>query len=280
MAFLLYGKSKPILQRQCRCKADLMRGITVNETIAWFVSGQPAGALEGLEAGRDKGEHMNLLQALQDLGLHTAIIEDLEDLRLLLSRVEPVLLIAELDHAAEWTGWGLISDLRDQGKRIPVMVISSEAYGEAAVAAFEAGGNEYMVKPVHTGEFKCRVDNIIRLTGRHRDRSSLLLVDGLMLDPTRRMVKRDGMDLKMTPKEFDLLYYLAVNLGEVCPRDEILQQVWGYHFHADTNVVDVYIRHIRLKVDKGHKNKLIHTVRGTGYVMRAPEGAPHADTIL
>ncbi|WP_379151883.1 winged helix-turn-helix domain-containing protein [Paenibacillus sp. sgz5001063] len=252
----------------------------MNETIAWFVSGQSADALEGQETGDGKGEHRNLVQAVRDLGLNTAISEDLENLRLLLTRVEPVLLIAELDHAAEWAGWRLISDLRDQGKKIPVMVISGGTYGEAAAEAFGAGGSEYMVKPVHIGEFKCRVENIIRLTGSRRDRSSLLKVDGLTLDPTRRVVRRDGMELKMTPKEFDLLYYLAENVGEVCPRGDILQQVWGYHFHADTNVVDVYIRHIRLKVDKGHKNKLIHTVRGTGYVMRAPEGAPHADTIL
>lgn len=128
-----------------------------------------------------------------------------------------------------------------------------------------------MEKPVHTGEFKRRILNLLKLTGRRRDTVSLLKVDGLLLDPGRRQVSRDGTELKMTPKEFDLLYYLAENLGEVCPRAEILQQVWGYHFHADTNVVDVYIRHLRLKVDKGRRNKLIHTVRGTGYVLRTPE---------
>jgi two-component system copper resistance phosphate regulon response regulator CusR len=130
-----------------------------------------------------------------------------------------------------------------------------------------------MARPVHTGEFKCRVLNLLKLTGRRRGLASLLKVDGLLLDPSRRQVSRDGVELKMTPKEFDLLHYLAVNLGEICPRNEILQQVWGYHFHADTNVVDVYIRHIRMKVDKGHRNKLIHTVRGTGYVLRAPESS-------
>ncbi|MNO24654.1 Transcriptional regulatory protein CusR [compost metagenome] len=257
-----------------------MRGITVNEIIAWFIPGPPADVRESPEAVREREMRMNLEQALLDLGVQTAISEDLEDLRLLLARVEPVLLLAELNHAAAWSGWRLIADLREQGKRLPVMVISEGAYGEEAAAAFEAGSNEYMVKPVHTGEFKCRVDNLLRLSGRRRGLSSLLKVDGLILDPTRRLVLRDGIELKMTPKEFDLLYYLALNLGVVCPREEILKQVWGYHFHPDTNVVDVYIRHIRLKVDKGHKNKLIHTVRGTGYVLRAPEGAPHADTIL
>ncbi len=257
-----------------------MRGICVNEIIAWFIPRQPADISETLETSRDREERIKLQLTLEELGVQTAISEDLEDLRLLLSRVEPVLLIADLNHAAAWAGWSLVSDLREQGKQLTVMVISDGMYGEEAAAAFEAGGNEYMVKPVHSGEFKCRVDNLMRLTGRRRGLSSRLKVDGLILDPTRRMVLRDGTELKMTPKEFDLLYYLAVHMGEVCPREEILKQVWGYHFHPDTNVVDVYIRHIRLKVDKGHKNKLIHTVRGTGYVLRAPEGAPHADTIL
>jgi DNA-binding response OmpR family regulator len=192
----------------------------------------------------------------------------------LLSREEPVLLLAELCDSSGWVGWNVVSEVREEGAILPVMVISAALageQGEAAVSAFDAGGNEYMAKPVHTGEFKCRVLNLLKLTGRRRGLASLLKVDGLLLDPSRRQVSRDGIELKMTPKEFDLLYYLAVNLGEICPRDEILQQVWGYHFHADTNVVDVYIRHIRMKIDKGHRNKLIHTVRGTGYVLRAPE---------
>lgn len=128
-----------------------------------------------------------------------------------------------------------------------------------------------MERPVHTGEFSCRVVNLLKLTGRRRDTATLLKVDGLVLDPGRRQVSRDGAEVRMTPKEFDLLHYLVVNQGEVCPRDEILRQVWGYHFHPDTNVVDVYIRHIRSKVDKGRRTKLIHTVRGAGYVLRVPE---------
>lgn len=238
----------------------------------WFAAGHPPDANEAAEEGKGgHEERLTLEHALQELGLHTTMSEDLGDLRSLLSRLDPVLLLAELHHAAEWEGWAEIADLREQGRILPVMVISGGEYGEEAVAAFEAGGNEYMVKPVHTGEFKCRVENLLKLTGRRRDLSMLLRIDGLMLDPSRRLVSRDGTELKMTPKEFDLLYYLAQNLGVICPRDEILKQVWGYNFQADTNVVDVYIRHIRLKVDKGHKNKLIHTVRGTGYVLRALE---------
>ncbi|WP_019910715.1 response regulator [Paenibacillus sp. HW567] len=244
----------------------------MNERIIWFAVGHPPDAYETAEQGkRSREERLTLEHALQELGLQTTMSEDLGDLRSLLSSLDPVLLLTELHHAAEWEGWGLITDLREQGRILPVMVISGGEYGEEAVAAFDAGGNDYMVKPVHIGEFKCRVENLLKLTGRRHDHSALLRIDGLILDPSRRLASRNGTELKMTPKEFDLLYYLAQNLGVICPRDEILKQVWGYHFQADTNVVDVYIRHIRLKMDKGYKNKLIHTVRGIGYVLRAPE---------
>ncbi|QUL52444.1 response regulator transcription factor [Paenibacillus tritici] len=249
----------------------------MNELIGWYRPGPVPDERKAAADGdsRESGQ-IELEEAIHSLGMKTAISEDLESLRLLLSGGEPVLLLAELDEPGGWAGWEAVSEARNEGMILPVMVISlsgglQEVRGEAAVSAFEAGGNEYMERPVHTGEFKRRILNLLQLTGRRKETASLLKVDGLLLDPGRRQVSRDGTELMMTPKEFDLLYYLAVNLGEVCPRDEILRQVWGYHFHADTNVVDVYIRHLRLKVDKGRRNKLIHTVRGTGYVLRAPE---------
>lgn len=245
----------------------------MNEQIIWYAPIQNPESISTDECiTKIEGERLVIGQALSEIGLQTTISEDLEDLRLTLSRVEPKLLLAELCEVELWQGWDLISSLRDQGTVLPVMVISGEQSGERAVAAFKAGGNEYMSKPLHIGEFKSRIQNLLTLTGRRRNLDHLLKIDGLLLDPRRRLVSREGIELKMTPKEFDLLYYLAANLGIVCPRSEILSQVWGYHFQADTNVVDVYIRHIRKKVDQGHRNKLIHTVRGTGYVMRVPEG--------
>lgn len=230
----------------------------MNERVVWYVS-------ERLEE-----EHVALKRVLEELGLEATMSEDLEDLRSLLSRVEPVLLLTELYDAGGWEGWDIISAVREEGIVLPVIVISDDRSGEGAVAAFQAGGNDYLAKPIHLGEFKCRILNVLGLTRRRQALNNLLKVDGLLLDPSRRLVSREGKEMNMTPKEFDLLYYLAANLGDVCPRNEILRHVWGYHFQADTNVVDVYIRHLRLKVDKGYRNKLIHTVRGTGYVMRAP----------
>ncbi|MEK3943398.1 response regulator transcription factor [Paenibacillus sp. FSL H3-0310] len=236
----------------------------MSEQMIWYMSAGNGRGEEELDA---------IAKVFNDIGLQITKSEDPEDLRLSISEVEPVLLLADLGEVGTWEGWKIISAVRDEGMILPVMVISEELSGNGAVAAFLAGGNDFMTKPLHTGEFKCRILNLLTLTGRRRNLKYLLKVDGLMLDPSRRLVTREGIELKMTHKEFDLLYYLAANRGIICSREEILKQVWGYQFHADTNVVDVYIRHIRLKIDKGYRNKLIHTVRGTGYVMRVPEGS-------
>lgn len=236
----------------------------MNEQIIWYKSDASVGMEEEVE---------QIEKVLNDIGLQVIKSEDPEDLRSSISKVEPVLMLADLCEVGEWVGWSIISAIREEGVLLPVFVISGVHSGEGAVSAFSAGGNDYMAKPLHIGEFKSRVLNLLSLTGRRRNLNHLLKVDGLSLDPSRRYVTRDGIELVLTPKEFDLLYYLAANQGIICSRNEILRQVWGYHFQADTNVVDVYIRYIRKKVDKGHKNKLIQTVRGTGYVMRAPEGS-------
>lgn len=235
----------------------------MTEQLLWYIA----------DINRGEADSAIIHKVLKDIGLLTSKNEDLENLRDLILNIEPVLLLVELDEVGAWKGWSIITSIREEGFILPVMVISKGESEDEAVAAFTAGGNDYMSMPLHAEEFKYRILNLLELSGRRRNLKHLLKVDGLTLDPSRRLVTRDGIELKMTLKEFDLLYYLAANQGLICSRAEILKEVWGYEFHADTNVVDVYIRHIRLKVDKGHRTKLIHTVRGTGYVMRAPEGS-------
>ncbi|WP_410510985.1 response regulator transcription factor [Paenibacillus sp. BR2-3] len=243
----------------------------MNERIIWFTpKWEGVNDISAKDDGWAEKKRMAADRLLFDVGLEMAISTDLKDLRLQLSRDESVLLVAEIRNAGEWTGWEEIYALREKGRQLPVMVISEGGGPEVAVAVFEAGGNEYMDKPLHPEEFRCRIRNLLSLTGRRRLGNHVLKIDGLVLEPTRRHVSRDGQEMKLTPKEFDLLHYLVSNAGEICLREEILSRVWGYQFHADTNVVDVYIRHLRTKLDKGYRNKLIHTVRGAGYVLRAP----------
>lgn len=245
----------------------------MNEVIVWFQERHsPEGNGGSQEQVQRKEEQERIRQALLGAGLQMTRSEEPEDLRSLFTGGEPALLLAELNAIRTWAGWEIVAELREQGIELPVFVISDAAPGEGTVEAFKAGANDYLMSPVYTEELLWRIMNLLMLSGRRRRMSHLLRIDGLVLDPGRRHVNRDGREVKLTGKEFDLLYYLAVHAGQICPRTEILRQVWGYHFDADTNVVDVYIRHLRLKVDKGCRVKLIHTVRGSGYVLRASPG--------
>ncbi|MNI69266.1 Transcriptional activator protein CzcR [compost metagenome] len=117
-------------------------------------------------------------------------------------------------------------------------------------------------------ELKSRIRNLLRLFWRFADGyMKELQYDDLRLELKSRKVYRGDQNIKLTPKEFDLLRYLLKRAGVVCERDEILQEVWGFDFSTGTNVVDVYIRHLRTKIDKGQTKKLIHTVRGKGYMV-------------
>ncbi len=215
-------------------------------------------------------------------GLRTACIEDgfrlfpcedLNEFRLKLQSGEAAVLVVELADPASWTAWPLVEEWRGSVRFFPVLVLTERTGPEAVVQALEAGANDCMATPADLEELLARSRNLIHLVWRRRGGVPLTL-DGLRLEPKRGRAYRDGIDLELTPKEFALLYYLVSNAGDTCSRGEILREVWGYDFHTATNVVDVYIRHVRVKVDKGRRRKLIHTVRGIGYVVRAPEEAP------
>ncbi|SET32594.1 response regulator transcription factor [Paenibacillus sp. NFR01] len=238
----------------------------MNETVIGYATGY-AGQSE--EDRRGTAE-FPVKQYLAELGLNLLYCDSMTKLQELLLSSEPALLLAALPVGANWEGWPLISDIRERGIVLPVMVVAFTGSPEDAAGAFAAGSNEYMPLPLHGGEFKARVANLLHLSGR-RSAGTPLRVDGLIFDPGRRHVSRDGVEISMTPKEYELLYYLARHTGKICSREEILRHVWGYHFHVGTNVVDVYIRHIRQKVDRGKRKKLISTVRGSGYVLRAPD---------
>lgn len=237
----------------------------MNERIAVFLS--------AAEARWTEPEKDHLTAKLREESVLLDWIMDEEQLAARFAEAPPALFISEFDGRDGWPGKKQAAAARDEGVLLPVLLVGSISGGEAAVKAFASGANEYMPVPLHQGELICRILNLLQLSGR-RSRKGLLRVDALLLDPGRRQVSREGRDIPMTPKEFDLLYFLAEREGAVCSREDILREVWGYQFQADTNVVDVYIRHIRLKVDKGFREKLIHTRRGSGYMMKAPVWTP------
>lgn len=156
-----------------------------------------------------------------------------------------------------------------RGRRFPVILIMEYHDTESIVDGFEAGANDVIVHPVQSEELLARIQNLLgifQISQVHQNRT--VTVDDLIIEPQSRSVKRGDTSMALTAKEYDLLLYLASHANQVCSREEILKKVWDYDFDMGTNVVDVYIRHLRKKVDRGYRNKLIHTVRGVGYILK------------
>ncbi|MFD3257465.1 winged-helix domain-containing protein [Paenibacillus lentus] len=150
----------------------------------------------------------------------------------------------------------------------PVVTVLLERNTEQLIAAFAAGASDVVDGSVPLEELVVRMEHLVRLFMRMNDGlPSEIIFEDLRIEPKSRRVFREGELIKLTPKEYDLLVYLAKHANTVCHRDAILQEVWGYDFATGTNVVDVYVRHLRKKIDRGRARKIIHTVRGTGYMM-------------
>ena len=160
--------------------------------------------------------------------------------------------------------------MRHRGLQMPVLFLTARDQVEDRVKGLELGADDYLVKPFSFAELLARVRTILR-RGRSGNESTVLRVADLELDLLRRRVSRGGRRIRLTAKEFGLLELLMRRHGEVLPRSLIASQVWDMNFDSDTNVIEVAIRRLRAKIDEGHEVKLIHTVRGMGYVLEAPE---------
>ncbi|CUS91501.1 protein of unknown function (DUF1741) [Candidatus Kryptobacter tengchongensis] len=133
------------------------------------------------------------------------------------------------------------------------------------VKCLDAGADDYLTKPFSFSELLARIR---ALTRRAKTASSSIQIADLVINPISRTVMRGGKKIYLSPKEYDLLYYLAINQNKVLTRMEIAENVWGINFDTGTNYIDVYINYLRNKIDKEFDKKLIHTVRGVGYVLK------------
>jgi two-component system, OmpR family, copper resistance phosphate regulon response regulator CusR len=162
-------------------------------------------------------------------------------------------------------GWSVVSSLRKAGNQTPVLFLTARDTVPDKVKGLDLGADDYLVKPFDFSELLARVRTVLR-RGPARQEEVLRVAD-LQLDLPRRKASRNGVSLDLTAKEFSLLELLARRQGEPLSKTLIAEQVWDIHFHSDPNVVEVAIRRLRSKVDDAFAGKLIHTVRGVGYVL-------------
>jgi two-component system, OmpR family, response regulator len=164
-------------------------------------------------------------------------------------------------------GLSLIEELRRRGIPMPVLILSARRSVDDRVRGLQSGGDDYLTKPFAFAELLARVQALVRRATRTTEPTTLTH-DDVVLDLLSRRVTRGGKTLDLRPREFALLEYLMRNAGKVVSKTMILSHVWDYNFDPQTNIVDVLVSRLREKIDKPFEKKLLHTVRGVGYVLR------------
>ena len=167
-------------------------------------------------------------------------------------------------------GWEVLRRVRAAGQEVPVLFLTARDRIEDRVKGLELGADDYLIKPFAFAELLARVRTLLR-RGTAAAQPTRLQVADLEMDLLKRRASRGGRRIDLTAKEFALLELLLRRQGEVLPKSLIASQVWDMNFDSDTNVIEVAIRRLRAKIDDGFEPKLIHTVRGMGYLLDAPE---------
>lgn len=164
------------------------------------------------------------------------------------------------------SGTDLLKRIRSGDKETPVIMLTAKDAVSDKVTGLDLGANDYVTKPFEIEELLAR----IRAALRTKSDQQVMRIEDLTVNVNTHEVYRGENSIELTAKEFSLLVYLMKNKRQVLNRDQLLEGVWGFDYYGDTNIVDVYIRYLRNKMDKGYEPKLIHTVRGVGYVLKDP----------
>jgi DNA-binding response OmpR family regulator len=165
-------------------------------------------------------------------------------------------------------GIELCRRLRAAGNYVPILMLTALNSSDNIVTGLNAGADDYMAKPFRFTELEARVNALARRAAQEHKVAEVIIIEDLEIDMRTKTVTRNGETIVLTAKEFNLLHYLAKNSGTILSREKILDNVWNINFDMNTNVVDVYINYIRKKIDKPYNHKLIHTIKGLGYVVK------------
>ncbi len=201
---------------------------------------------------------------LSDVGYEALLAEDFQRGLQLASQQPPDLVMIDRMLGGD-SGLKLCQQMRRLGLVAPVLMLMARDGVEDRVACLEAGADDYCLKPYRSEELLCRIRLYLQSEPQTREQ---LRFEDLTLDLSTRRALRDNQPIELTMKEFELLKYLMEHPREVLAREQILENVWGYDFLGESNVIEVYIRYLRLKLEEAGGKRLIQTVRGVGYVLR------------
>jgi two-component system, OmpR family, response regulator len=227
------------------------------------------GALRHILVVEDDAETATqIVNFLTTRGYDTDLaVDGNEGLRLGESRKYAVIVIDRMLPFVD--GLAIIQRLREGGNVTPALIVSALGEVDDRVRGLRAGGDDYLVKPFAFAELLARIEALARRSATVV-KDTVLRVGDLELDLVSRTVNRGGRDIKLLPREFQVLEYLVRNEDHVVPRTMLLEKVWDLHFDPSTNIIDVYVGRVRRKVDGEQTYPLIHTVRGVGFCVRAP----------
>ncbi len=220
---------------------------------------------EALVVDDDHGVRRAVALGLGDAGL---IVREAEDGASALASIEqrpPDVVVLDVTMPG-MSGLEVVTRLRASGRTMPVCMLSARDDVDDRVAGLAAGADDYVVKPFSVAELAARIHALVRLHSSRDDRP--IIVEDLAIEPSRRAAVRNGRDLDLTAREFDLLVAFATHPGQVLSRSQLLERVWGYTWDVDSNVVNVFVGYLRRKLELDGGVRLLHTVRGNGFVLR------------
>ena len=165
-------------------------------------------------------------------------------------------------------GLEVLKTIRRQGKSTPVLLLTAKDSVQDRVTGLDLGADDYLVKPFAFEELLARLRVMLRKSTAASSNTNIIEIANLKVDLNTHKVYRDGQEIELSNKEFSILRYLSINRGVVLSREKIEEHIWNYDYAGSSNVVDVYIRYLRRKIDDNYEPKLIRTVRGAGYVLR------------
>jgi heavy metal response regulator len=214
----------------------------------------------------DKGTARFIKKGLSEEGFMTDVVSGGEEGMFMATTEIYDLIILDV-MLPEINGFEVLRGIKQKGVSTPVLFLTAKDTKEDIIHGLDLGADDYLVKPFAFAELLARIRAVLR-RGQTSDPTQKLIVGDLVLNRVTRQARRNDKIIELTAKEFQLLEYMMRNAGQILTKTMILDRVWGYDFDTQSNIIEVHVNRLRAKVDKGFSTKLIHTVRGVGYVIK------------